>query len=849
MAKADLFDEKFQNINIEEEIKTSYLDYAMSVIIGRALPDARDGLKPVHRRVLFAMNELHNDYYRPHLKSARVVGDVIGKYHPHGDQAAYDTLVRLAQDFSMRYPLADGQGNFGSVDGDPPAAMRYTEVRLAKLAHEFMVDLDKKTVEFSPNYDGSMEEPVVMPTRAPGLLINGSAGIAVGMATNIPPHNLGEVLNGLTALVDNPGITAGELMRHIPGPDFPTGGFILGRDGIREAYETGKGIIRIRAKAELETLENKRTAIVITELPYQVNKAKLVETIGELMATKKLEGIQEIRDESDRDGMRVVAEIRSSQSSMADTIMNKLFRMTQMEISFGIIMLAIVNQTPRILNLKDALQQFLDHRRDVVTKRTRYLLAKSEARAHILEGLRKALDHIDAIIALIRRSSNPAEAKSGLMAEFGFSEIQAQSILDLRLQRLTQLEQESIDTEYKAVAKDIEYYRSILGSEKILNKVIKEEFLALKSEFLDERRTEITDTGPINYNPEDFIVDEEMVVTISHGGYIKRTAASVYRTQRRGGKGIAAASKKEDDFVEIMFVATAHTHLLFFTNKGRLYWLKVYEVPDASRTSKGKAMINVLPMSEGEKVTAVLPINDLAEKDRFVIMATRAGIVKKVNLDAFNNPRRKGIIAITMKDDEDELVSVALTDGLMAVVLSTRKGKAICFKESDIRTMGRSASGVKGISLGSGDKVVAMDVISQDRHEELMTVTEAGIGKRTPATEYTIQARGGQGNATIKISAARGVVGVFKVDDKDRLMLITQTGRLISFRVSEVKSMHRLTRGVKLINLNEGEIVVDAARAAERDEDIEDSPGGKPAPAPAPAPAPVQNGLFPPEDE
>ncbi|MDR1872482.1 MAG: DNA gyrase subunit A [Deltaproteobacteria bacterium] len=831
MANSEPFTESFEPINIEDEIKNSYLDYAMSVIIGRALPDARDGLKPVHRRVLFAMNELGNDYNRPHIKSARVVGDVVGKYHPHGDQAAYDTLVRLAQDFSMRYPLADGQGNFGSVDGDPAAAMRYTEVRLSKLAHQYMEDLDKKTVDFSPNYDGTLEEPLVMPSRAPGLLINGSSGIAVGMATNIPPHNLSEIVNGLIALVDNPGITTGELLRHIPGPDFPTGGLILGRDGIREAYETGKGIIRVRAKAEYEILENKRTAIVVTELPYQVNKAKLVETIGELVSEKKLEGVQEIRDESDRDGMRVVVEIRPSQTSMADTILNKLFRMTQMEISFGIITLAIVNQTPRLLNLKDALNHFLDHRRDVVTRRTKFLLAKSEARAHILEGLRLALDHIDAIIALIRQSQNPAEAKAGLMSRFGLTEIQAQSILDLRLQRLTQLEGQAIDDEYKLVQKDIENYRGILGSEKRLNQVIKEEFIVLKSEFADPRRTEITDLGPVNYNPEDFIVDEEMVVTISHGGYIKRTAASVYRTQKRGGKGVAAAAKKDDDFVEMMFVASAHTNLLFFTNRGRLYWLKVYEVPDASRTSKGKAMINVLPMGEGEKVSAVLPINDLAEKDRYVLMATRAGIVKKVDLSAFQNPRKKGIIAITLKDDEDELVSVSLTDGQNLVVISTRKGKAICFKESDIRSMGRSAAGVKGISLTAGDRVVGMTVISQSREEELMTVTEGGVGKRTPATEYTIQARGGQGSATIKTAVKSGVVGVFKVDDHDKLMIITQTGRLISFKVSEVKSQHRLTRGVKLIGLNEGEIVVDVARHGEKDDELE-----------------VPTTLFPPEE-
>ncbi|MDR2442446.1 MAG: DNA gyrase subunit A [Deltaproteobacteria bacterium] len=814
MEKPRLEFERFENVNIEDEIKNSYLDYAMSVIIGRAIPDVRDGLKPVHRRVLFAMNELSNDYNKPYKKSARIVGDVIGKYHPHGDVAVYDTLVRLAQDFTMRYPLVDGQGNFGSVDGDQPAAMRYTEVRLAKLAHEFMVDLDKNTVDFMPNYDSSLEEPQVMSTRVPGLLVNGSSGIAVGMATNIPPHNLGEVLNGLTALIDNPGITVAELMRHIPGPDFPTAGFILGREGIREAYYTGRGIIKLRAKAGVENLKEGRqatgaSAIVITELPYQVNKAKLVESIDELVRDKKLEGIGEIRDESDRQGLRVVLELKRDKRDMAETILNQLYRMTQMEISFGINMLAIVNQTPRLLNIKEALVYFLEHRKEVVTRRTRFDLAKSEARAHILEGLKLALSHLDEIIALIRKSRNPSEAKSGLIARFGLSDLQSQAILDLRLQKLTQLERESIDEEYTQVMKDIEYFRSILGSEVVLLGVIKDEFTALKSEFGDSRLTEITDDGPTAYNPEDFIAEEQMVVTITHGGYIKRTAVTAYKPQKRGGKGLTGAKTREDDFVERMYVASTHSYLLFLTNRGRLHWLKVHELPLAARATKGKALINLIPLAEGEKVNAVLDVGDLAEPGlRFVVMATRAGVVKRVDLACFQNPRKVGVIAMTMKNDEDELVSAAVTDGQSLVILSTFNGKAICFKEEDLRSMGRSAAGVRGIRLINKDRVVAMDIISQQRDEVLMTVMENGYGKRTNATEYTVQGRGGQG---LRTTSGGGVVAVFKVTENDQLMLITNTGRLILFKVSEVRMAHRNTHGVKLMDLEPDEIVGDVA--------------------------------------
>ncbi|MDR1165842.1 MAG: DNA gyrase subunit A [Deltaproteobacteria bacterium] len=803
--------DRFELISIEEEIKNSYLDYAMSVIIGRAIPDARDGLKPVHRRVLFAMNELGNDYNKPYKKSARVVGDVIGKYHPHGDVAVYEALVRLAQEFSVRYPLADGQGNFGSVDGDQPAAMRYTEVRLSKLAHEFMADLDKRTVDFSPNYDGSLEEPDVMPTKVPGLLINGSAGIAVGMATNVPPHNLSEVLKGLVALVDNPGVTINELMRYIPGPDFPTAGFILGSEGIREAYHTGKGIIRLRARADFEDLkDSKRTAIVITELPYQINKAHLVEKIAELARDKRIDGIHEVRDESDRHGLRVVVEIKSAQKDMGETILRQLYASTPLEASFGINMLAIVNQTPRLLNLKEALFQFLEHRREVVTRRTRFELAKAEARAHILEGLRLALSHLDEIIALIRGSSNPAAAKAGLIGQFGFSEIQAQAILDLRLQKLTQLERQSIEDEYAAISKDIERYKAILSSETLLNQVIKDEFVAIQAEYGDARRTVITDEGPGARNPEDFIPEESMVVTISHGGYIKRTPVSTYRSQGRGGKGITAAKNKEDDFVERMFVASTHSYILFLTNRGRLYWLKVHEVPLAIRTSKGKALVNVVPLISGEKVTTVLVVDDLSEKGRYVTMATRKGTIKRMDLAVFNKPRRNGIIALNLKED-DELVSASLTDGEGAVILSTRNGKAICFMESEIRSMGRAAGGVKGIRLSKNDKLVAMDTMSPDRSEVLMTVTENGYGKRTLASEYNLQSRGGMGVTTVKTSVLSAVVAVFKVSENDRLMLITNTGRLIMFNISEVTVLHRRTQGVRLMKLNLDEVVVDVA--------------------------------------
>ncbi|MDR1044120.1 MAG: DNA gyrase subunit A [Candidatus Adiutrix sp.] len=828
----DLFEQqRVDPVNIEDEIKVSYLDYAMSVIIGRALPDVRDGLKPVHRRILFAMNDLGNDYNKPYKKSARVVGDVIGKYHPHGDQAVYDALVRLAQDFAMRYPLADGQGNFGSVDGDSAAAMRYTEVRMARLAHEFLADIDKRTVDFGPNYDGSLEEPLVMPSRVPGLLVNGSAGIAVGMATNIPPHNLGEVATGLIALIERPEITIDELMRLIPGPDFPTGGFILGREGLREAYHSGRGIIRVRARAMVESGgKDSKRSLVVTEIPYQVNKAKLHEDIDALIRDKKLEGVSEVRDESDRDGLRLVLDLKATHRDSADTILNQLYRQTQLEVSFGINLLAVVGQAPRLLTLKEALVQFLEHRKEVVTRRTRFELDKAEARAHILEGLRKALDHLDEIISLIRGSRSPGEAKKSLVERFGFTDLQAQAILDLRLQKLTQLERQGLEEEYQTLMKDIKRYQAILGSEKILLEVIRGETEQLRAEYADERRTQITDARPGDYNPEDFIVDEDMVVTITHGGYIKRNSVSLYRSQKRGGKGVTAAKTKEDDFTERLYIASTHSYLLFLTNRGRLYWLKVHEVPQAGRMNKGKAIVNLISLAEDEKVATVLVVKDLAEPERYVVMATRRGIVKRIDLASFQNPRRSGVMAITIGGD-DELVSAAMTDGQSALVLSSRAGKAICFIEGEVRSMGRQAAGVKGISLAARDQLVGMDVISADRSEILLTVTEKGFGKRTPASEYRLQSRGGQGIITIKTTPQKGqVAGVLKVTEEDRLMLITNTGSLIMFKVSEVSVRHRNTGGVKLIDTSAGEYVVDVAPVGEAD----DENGNETPEAPAP---------------
>lgn len=797
-------------ISIEREMKQSYLEYAMSVIIGRALPDARDGLKPVHRRVLFAMHELSNDWNKPYKKSARIVGDVIGKYHPHGDMAVYDTMVRMAQDFSMRYMLIDGQGNFGSIDGDSPAAMRYTEVRMMKLAHEMMADLEKETVDFTPNYDGSLEEPAVLPSKFPALLVNGSSGIAVGMATNIPPHNLSETIDGLVAMIENPAITSMDLMKYIPGPDFPTGGVIYGTSGIRDAYETGRGIIQVRGKVEVETDEkNDQETIVITEIPYQVNKARLIERIAELVKNKEIEGIRFVRDESDREGMRIAIGIKRDQ--MAEPIINQLYKHTQLQSSFGIILLAVVNNRPELLSLKEALQEFIHHRREVVVRRTRFELRKAEERAHILEGLKIALDNLDAVVSLIRNSASPAEAKSGLIETFSLSAIQAQAILDMRLQRLTGLERDKIVEEYNQILKDIERLKAILANESMVMDIIKNELIELGTSYSDSRRTMIVEaSGEISI--EDMITEEDMVVTVSKDGYIKRSPVTLYQSQRRGGKGKTAMGTKEEDFVEHLFVASTHHTFLFFTNLGKVYWLKVYEIPQASRISKGKALVNLLNFGENERLSAVLAVPEFKE-GHFILTATREGIVKKSDLMDYSRPRAGGIIGLDLGEG-DELISARITDGAMDVFLGTAEGQSIRFKETDVRPTGRVSRGVIGINLDENDRLVAMEVLS---HGETMFVgTENGFGKRTSIEEFPVQRRGGKGVIAIKTSGRNGqVVDMHLVDEGDEVMLITDSGRLIRMEVSGISVIGRNTMGVKLIGLDKGERLIAAARIAE----------------------------------
>jgi DNA gyrase subunit A len=800
-------------VSIEREMKKSYLDYAMSVIIGRALPDVRDGLKPVHRRVLFAMGELKNDWNKPYKKSARVVGDVIGKYHPHGDAAVYDTIVRLAQDFSMRYPMVDGQGNFGSVDGDPPAAMRYTEVRMAKLAHEMLADLEKETVDFAPNYDESLEEPTVMPSKVPSLLINGAAGIAVGMATNIPPHNLGEVTDALKALIDDPEISIEALMAHVPGPDFPTGGLIYGVEGIRDAYSTGRGIIRIRGRLMVEV--DKRTGaetIVITEIPYQVNKARLIEKIADLLKNKQIEGIRYVRDESDREGMRIAIGLKKDEVS--GVVVNQLYKHTQLATSFGIIFLAIVDNRPELLNLKELLNCFVLHRKEIIIRRTRYDLRKAEERAHILEGLKIALDHLDEVVALIRGSNTPKEAKERLVERFSMSEIQAQAILDMRLQRLTGLEREKIVEEYDKVLKDIARFKEILGSERLVLQIVKEELDEIRNEFDDERRTEIiSETRELTI--EDMIVEEDMVVTISNNGYIKRNPITLYQSQRRGGKGKTAMGIKEEDFVRLLFVASTHHTFMFFTNQGRVYWLKVYDIPQAGRQSRGKAIVNLLNFAPDEKLTTVLAVPSF-EPGRYVLMATRNGSIKKTELMAFSRPRAGGIIAMGMQDS-DELIAARITDGTWNVFLGSSFGKSIRFHESDVRPMGRTAKGVRGIRLEKGDRIVGMEVLSHG--QTLFTVTENGYGKRTSIDEYPVHRRGGKGVITIKTNERNGrVVGILLVGDDDELMLMTNSGKLIRMPVKGISVISRNTQGVKLMDTEPGERVVSAAWLAEKEE-------------------------------
>lgn len=808
-------------VNIEEEIRQSYMDYAMSVIIGRALPDVRDGLKPVHRRILFAQRELGNRYNAAYKKSARVVGDVIGKYHPHGDSAVYDALVRLAQDFNMRVPLVDGQGNFGSVDGDPAAAMRYTEVRMSKVSQELLADIDKETVDWVPNYDDTIEEPAVLPTRVPNLLVNGSSGIAVGMSTNIPPHNLEEVVDGVLALIENPEIDSLGLMEHIPGPDFPTAGIMYGDDGLRGAYTKGRGIVKMRARAEIE--EDERThksSIIVTELPYQVNKARLIEKIAGLVRDKKLDGVTDLRDESDRDGMRIVISLR--RDVIPEVMLNKLYKMTAMQSSFGIIMLAIVHGQPRVMSLKEVLNHFVDFRRDVVTRRTLYELRKNEERAHILEGLEIALDHLDEVIALIRASASPDEAREGLMTRFELSEAQAQAILNMRLQKLTGLERDRILSELAEVRAEIERLRGILADEHKLMAVIVEELEAVREEYSDERRTQIIH-GVTELSKLDLIAEEDMVVTLSHHGYVKRTPLTEYRAQHRGGKGKRGMGTKDEDFVTDMFVASTHTNLLIFTSVGKVYKLMVHELPRGSRTTRGKAVINLLPIEKSEKIKAILPFDEF-EDGKFIVTATRGGVVKKSALMDYANVHSGGILAMGFKEDDDALISVRVTEGDDRLFLASAAGQSICFHESDVRPMGRTAAGVFGMRFADGDELIGMDVIAADDEEStILTVTERGYGKRTELDEYPTQGRGGKGVVTIKTSDRNGkLVGVRVVDDEHELLLVSDQGQILRTRVHQISTYGRNTQGVRVMSLSDDESVASIAALTPEEEEVEE---------------------------
>lgn len=794
-------------VYIEEEMQKSYIDYAMSVIIQRALPDVRDGLKPVHRRILYAMQEAGMASNKPYKKSARIVGEVLGKYHPHGDSSVYEAIVRLAQDFSTRYLMVDGHGNFGSVDGDGAAAMRYTEVRMAKIAEMMLEDIEKETVDFVPNYDESLKEPSVLPSKVPAILINGSAGIAVGMATNIPPHNLSEVVNGLVMLIDNPDTEISQLMTAIKGPDFPTGASILGTDGIRSAYTTGRGVVKIRAKAEIEPMAKGKHRIVVSEIPYQVNKARLIESIAQLVKDGVIEGITDLRDESDRRGMRVVIELKSD--VVPDVVLNQLYKHTQLQSSFGIIMLALVNGQPRVLNLKQILEYYLAHQKDVITRRTRYELGKAKDRAHILEGLKIALDNLDAVISTIRSSATADIAKTALIEKFSLSMRQAQAILDMRLQRLTGLERKKIDDEYVDVMETIDWLESVLADEHKVMNIIKEDLLEVKKKFGDERRTEISlDTSEMDI--EDLIAEEDIVVTISHQGYIKRQTLDNFRNQKRGGVGKTGGSgKKADDCAEHLFLSTTHHNILFFTNKGRVYRQKGYEIPEAGRTAKGTAIINLLPLEQGEKITAVIPVKEFIE-DHFMFMATNKGTVKKTNLKDFDSTRKSGLIAINLDDDED-LIGVEMTNGSSEIVLATRNGTAIRFDEQDVRPMGRTAHGVRGITLNYGDAVVAMDSVGSEECE-VLTATELGMGKRTAVSEYRKQTRGGKGVINIKITEKTGaVVGMRVINPQQEIMMITAAGIIIRIDVDGISQFGRNAQGVKLMTLNDDDKVVSLA--------------------------------------
>jgi DNA gyrase subunit A len=793
-------------VPIEEEMRKSYLDYAMSVIVGRALPDIRDGLKPVHRRVLFTMQNLGLAYNRAYKKSAKVVGEVLGKYHPHGDSPVYEALVRMVQEFSLRYPLVDGQGNYGSIDGDPPAAYRYTEARLAKIAHEMLADIDKDTVDFVPNFDESEQEPVVLPTRIPNLLINGSAGIAVGMATNIPPHNLTEVVDALIALIDRPDTPIEALMKIVTGPDFPTAGYIYGTGGIREAYTTGRGTITLRAKAHAEKLRGGREAIIISELPYQVNKASLIEKISELSKEKKIEGISEIRDESNREGIRVVLEL--GRGEIPQILLNQLYKHTQMQTTFGIIMLALVDRRPQIVNLKEALEAFIRFRREVVTRRTRYELARAEERAHILAGLRKAVEQLDVVIRIIREAANADAARDTLMRRLELSEIQAKAILDMQLRRLAALERQKIVEEHEEVLKLIEELKSILASDVKLMGIIKEELRAIKEEYGDARRTEIlTETTELTI--EDLLADEEMVVTITRSGYIKRTHVESYRSQRRGGKGVTGMETKEEDIVEDLFIASTHAYLLFFTNLGKVHWLKVHEIPEGGRQAKGKAMVNLLSLGEGETVATCVPVRDFGAGG-YIFFCTKQGKVKKTELEAYSHPRAGGIQAIGLEDG-DTVITARRTDGNREVMIATKLGMAIRFPENEVRPMGRGAAGVRGIDVDEGDEVIAADVVQEGA--QILTISERGYGKRTPLDEYRLQGRAGKGIIDIKTGGRNGtVVGMLQVRSGDDVLVITTKGKIIRFHADDVSSQGRNTMGVRIIDLDADDKVGSIAR-------------------------------------
>lgn len=800
-----------QDRDIGVEMRDSFMDYAMSIIVSRALPDVRDGLKPVHRRILYAMSELGMSPDKPYKKSARIVGEVIGKYHPHGDSAVYETMVRMAQDFSLRYMLIDGHGNFGSIDGDMAAAMRYTEARLSKIAMEMLRDINKETIDFVPNYDGEESEPVVLPARFPNLLVNGLTGIAVGMATNIPPHNLGEVIDGVQALIRNPEITPLELMEYIKGPDFPTAGFLMGREGIRQAYTTGRGSVTMRARAIIEE-NNGKARIIVHELPYQVVKARLVEKIAELVREKKIDGITDLRDESDRNGMRVVIELRRDVTP--SVVLNNLYKQTQMQMNFGINMLALVNREPRVLNLRDVLYYYLQHQIEVIRRRTEFDLKKAEARAHILEGLRIALDHLDEVIALIRGSQTADIAREGLMSRFQLSHDQAQAILDMRLQRLTGLERDKIEAEYEELQKKIAEYKAILADEELVLQIISEELNEVKEKFGDERRTELMASDD-EIMDEDLIPREDVIISITHTGYVKRLPVTTYRSQKRGGRGVMGMDTKDNDFVEHLFVSNTHHYLLFFTDKGKVYRLKAYEIPDLSRTARGTPIINLIQIEQGETVNAVIPVESF-EPDRYLFFATREGVVKKTPLDDYSNIRKIGLIAINLRE-EDDLVGVKLTDGKQEIIMGTSQGMSIRFPEQDVRPMGRSATGVRGINTDEGDYVIAMDVVVPEH--EVLIVTSKGYGKRTPISEYRIQNRGGKGIKTLNVTEKNGPIVALKVvqDDED-LMIMTSSGTMIRTSMDGISTMGRNTQGVKLINIRDDDSVATVTRVARSEE-------------------------------